>query len=427
MEISKRFQHILKDAGYEFASKKGGYGKHDYVSGRHTVMCRFASWVSPVNIKAPVYRQSEPKVSFWPVKKTNGIDWFDVKRSKRFLKKRAAKGAGDTSNPFFLYLSLRAPHPKFYTTKHWYNKIDKAAVKIPKQYEQKHPVMEYQRVSKNWQHGFDEETVRKTRAIYYAMISETDAMIGEVMDELKKRGLDKNTYVVVAGDHGENGLEHGMYYKMNMYESSAKVPLIIKGPGVEKGKIADKIVSTVDLMPTFLDMAGLETDNIKERYDMPFEAQGESLLPFLKGKTEDTRDWAFSMFTGSTINTSIYMIRKGKWKYIAYPGYPPQLFDLETDPDELDNLAEAKPEIVDKLDKDLREVVDYDEVHKKWVKYCRESLVQFKKDCANGKINYRKWGTYIRHASYDEVIKAVYVDYKDTYKQRIEEFINQKE
>ncbi|MBD3354112.1 MAG: sulfatase-like hydrolase/transferase, partial [Candidatus Lokiarchaeota archaeon] len=98
-----RFQDVLEKEGYVFASKKGGYGKHDYSSGRHTVMARVTAWTSPANIQVPVYRQAKPRVSWFPRKKTNILDWASLKQAKMFLKRQAKKQESEDAKPFFLY------------------------------------------------------------------------------------------------------------------------------------------------------------------------------------------------------------------------------------------------------------------------------------------------------------------------------------
>ncbi len=100
-------------------------------------------------------------------------------------------------------------------------------------------IMRYQRLTKYWEHGFNTESVLHTRSIFYAMCAEVDAMVGALLDELDLLGLADNTYFVFSSDHGENNMEHRQWYKMNFYESSARVPLVVAGPGVGRGKILD--------------------------------------------------------------------------------------------------------------------------------------------------------------------------------------------
>ncbi len=423
---TRRFQHVLEQEGYTFASEKGGIGKHDYESGHHTVFARTGAWTGPLNVKKPLWHKQAPKIAekwkFW-MRKTNKMDWFSLRRAKRFLKKQGKKGAGKRSDPFFLYLSLVLPHPKYYTHAKWFDKIDDEVVSIPKEDQYEHPVNEYQKVLKNWEHGFDEKTVKKTRAVYYAMISETDAIIGEVKKTLEKLGLYDDSYLVISADHGDNQLEHRQILKSNMFESAAKVPLIVRGPGILPGKVYDNNVDITDFFPTFLDMAGLPTTNIKQNFGLDYPLDGESFLPLILGKNPPKKDFAFSMYTAIGTNTSQFMLKKGNWKYIAYPGYEPLLFNLKENPGETINYAPKNPDVVEELDKSLREIVEYEKIHDKYIDYCKQSLRRFEKECENGEIRYKKFGERIRNASFQEVLKALYEGWNENDMKKLRQFI----
>ena len=110
----------------------------------------------------------------------------------------------------------------------------------------------------------------------------------------------------------------------------------------------------------------------------------ESLLPLATGKTVDSRDWAYACFTGTTLNTSAYMLRKDKWKYVAFVGYSPQLFDIENDPQELNDLSREQPKAVELLDKELRSIVDYDQTHQDLVAYNKEAFRQWRRQAMRG-------------------------------------------
>ena len=294
----------LKNAGYRFAEEKGGFGKNDYLSGSHTQLARMTAWTATADIQLPVFRMRKPEIKKVNVKMNTKTDWGNTEKGKKFL---AEHGGGE--RPFFLYVGPGFPHPAFRTSQRWLDMVDVDAVTVPPEDKQLHPVMKYQRIHKNWMHGFSKEDVLKTRKIYYAMCAETDAMIGELMDEMDRLGLAENTYFIFSSDHGENNMEHRQFYKMNMYESSSRVPLVIAGPGIQQGVILDNIVSLIDIYPTLMDMAGLKC---------PGGLDGQSLMPLLRGETTKSQNWAFSMYTDSAANTSMFMLRKGDWKNVAY-------------------------------------------------------------------------------------------------------------
>ena len=209
-----------------------------------------------------------------------------------------------------------------------------------------------------------------------AMCAEADAMAGKLYDAMNELGLNDKTYFVFSSDHGELALEHQDWYKMSLYESSVRVPLVMAGPDIPPGQKFPNLVSLIDLCPTFMEMTGLPKRK---------ELDGESLLPLAKGEKTESRDSAYACFTGITYNTSGYMFRKGRWKYIAYGGeYPPQLFDLEEDPEELSDLAEKQPETVRELDAELRSIVDYDQCHQDWLDYCKEEFRQWRRQAKRG-------------------------------------------
>ncbi|MHC4884556.1 MAG: sulfatase family protein [Planctomycetota bacterium] len=167
---------------------------------------------------------------------------------------------------------------------------------------------------------------RKIMAQYYGSISFIDDGIGQILDTLEARGMLENTIVVYSSDHGEMMFDHNMLTKWVMYEASSKVPLIVRLPGGERRAI-DAPVSLLDLVPTLLDLAGVD------RESMPV-LHGESLAPALKGEAADGTRAVFCEMDKTK------MIRKGPWKFVTDPEFEfDQLFHLEDDPEELTNLA----------------------------------------------------------------------------------------
>lgn len=120
--------------------------------------------------------------------------------------------------------------------------------------------MQYQRINKNWKHGFEYETVKKARNMYYAMIAETDAMVGSMIRAADKPGIGYNTYFIFTSDHGEINMEHRQFYKMNIYESAVRVPLIVRGPGVTSGcAVREDIISLIDILTLLIYISGVKT------------------------------------------------------------------------------------------------------------------------------------------------------------------------
>lgn len=181
---------------------------------------------------------------------------------------------------------------------------------------------------------------------YLACVQGVDDNVGKVLNYLDETGLAKNTYVIYTADNGWYLGDLGMYDKRFMYEPGLRVPLLIRGPGVEKGLTPDQFVANIDLAPTFLGLAGLE---------IPDSMQGRSLAPLLRG--EKPADWRTSVYyryyhdPGHHNTRAHYGVRTATHKLIHYwkkDAY--ELFDLKNDPTEQKNLlfkdgASKDPEV----------------------------------------------------------------------------------
>jgi len=354
------FRDRLDAAGYLTQT----FGKTDYVSGKHSVRARVSAWTRSANIERPNYREHPPVIVDKDVARLHDKDWRIADQGVEWLREH---GRGE--KPFWLYLGFGLPHPAFKTSQTYARRIEEAGVTIPPPDQYDHPVMRYQRIVKNWEHGYSDEMVRLVRKTYFGMIAEADALLGHVLAGLKECGLEDSTYVIFIGDHGENAMEHRLWYKMNHYESSARVPMIISGPGVRKGAAVETPVSLVDIYPTLMDMARTQT---------PPKLDGHSLMPELVGRPSQRPDWVLSEYHDTTCNTGSFMVRRGPWKYIAYPGYEPMLFNLQDDPDEVRNLAASRPDKVKEMDALLRSSCDYPAGDAKVKAYDRASFAEWR-------------------------------------------------
>jgi len=188
----------------------------------------------------------------------------------------------------------------------------------------------------------DDAGLDEVRRAYYAMVSLVDDEVGRILAALEEEGLAESTIVVFTSDHGELLGDHQLLRKGPfLYDCSVKVPLIIRWPGViAPGTRRSELVQWVDLAPTFLEAAGVER---------PTTMQGESLLPLLRGEDVEWRDWALSQYrsSGDPANPSAHltMLRHDRFKLITHHGAPStprqrtgELYDLEMDPGELENL-----------------------------------------------------------------------------------------
>lgn len=171
---------------------------------------------------------------------------------------------------------------------------------------------------------------------YFASISFMDAQVGRVLDKLEELELAENTIVVFTSDHGYHLGEHGLWQKMSLFEESARVPLILAGPGVqEQGQVAQTPVGLIDLYPTLTKLCDVPG---------PDNLQGQDLGPILKDVTAAGRGFALSqVMRGGRNNQRFgYTIRTPRWRYTEWNhgNDGTELYDHEKDPQELTNLAE---------------------------------------------------------------------------------------
>ncbi|HVW71196.1 MAG TPA: sulfatase-like hydrolase/transferase, partial [Steroidobacteraceae bacterium] len=180
--------------------------------------------------------------------------------------------------------------------------------------------------------GITAADVRRARHAYYGSISYVDERIGEVLDALARTRLMENTVVVFCSDHGDMIGERGLWYKMSFYDWSARIPFMMAGPGIPAGRRIRSNCSHVDLLPTLVELAaGRNWDGYPDRID------GNSLLPLLSAEAPERI--AVSELFSEGVADPYVMLRKGRYKLTYVDHDPPQVFDMEADPDELTDLA----------------------------------------------------------------------------------------
>ena len=234
------------------------------------------------------------------------------------------------AKPFFLHVNFAAPHDPLIMPPGYEDKYNPQDMPLPPNFLPQHP----------FDHGnFDgrdekllpwprtEDIVRRTTAMYYAVVSHMDAQIGRILDALDETGQADNTIVIFTSDHGIALGSHGLRGKQNMYEHTVGVPLILRGPGVPRGKRRDAQVYVRDLFPTACEMAALE---------IPKTVEAKSLVPVLDGRQTEIHSHVVCYFRDKQ-----RMIRTDRWKLIHYPHIDRwQLFDLANDPRELKDLSD---------------------------------------------------------------------------------------
>ncbi|MVA24566.1 choline-sulfatase [Agrobacterium vitis] len=184
-----------------------------------------------------------------------------------------------------------------------------------------------------------EEDIRRSRRAYFANISYIDDKVGELLDTLTRTRMLDNTTILFCSDHGDMLGERGLWFKMNFFEGSARVPLMVAGPGIAPG-LHQAPTSNLDVTPTLCDLAGISMDEI-----MPW-TDGMSLKGMIGGEARTAP--VLMEYAAEGSYAPMVCIREGQWKYVHCVLDPDQLFDLERDPQELTNLA-ADPAYADVL------------------------------------------------------------------------------
>jgi choline-sulfatase len=176
----------------------------------------------------------------------------------------------------------------------------------------------------------DPAHARQRIAMYYANLAQLDDAMGKVLTALRELDLEKDTVVVYTSDHGEMLGDHGLWAKFEFYEPSCGVPLIVRAPGVTTAGAQCAVpVSQVELLPTLGELCGV---------DVP-QLDGKSLIPQLRDAAARRDDEVFAEFNLQTPRAK-YMVRRGDYKYtFRANGDVPELYDLRSDPAEMDNLA----------------------------------------------------------------------------------------
>ncbi len=270
---------------------------------------------------------------------SNQLDYDDEVGFKAVRKIRDLARTSD-ERPFFLTVSFTHPHDPYVARREHWDRYDHAGIPLPDVGPIADEVIDPH--SRRLRHVISadvaevsDEQIRNARHAYYANISYLDDFVEEITSTLAALDLD-DTIVIFTSDHGDMLGERGLWYKMNFFEHAARVPLIVRAPGLDGGQRVTTTVSLLDIAPTLLDLAGIELSD-----DVADDLDGASILSFID-EPDDERT-VLGEYLGEGAIAPVLMIRRGRWKYISAAPDPAQLYDLVSDPFELENLAE-RPE-----------------------------------------------------------------------------------
>lgn len=322
------YPRCLRQAGY----RTGFIGKFGIDVEKGTIGKMFDSYKNLV--RNPYFKKVDGKLRH--LTEVNGDEAIKFLRSCK------------PGQPFALSISFNAPHAEDLDRKQYfwppacdnlYNdvKIPDPKTSDPAFFEAQPDFLKASLNRVRWKWRFDTpEKYQDMVKGYYRMISGVDMVLGRVMEELKKLGVDKNTVIILTADNGYFQGERGFAGKWLMHESSIRVPLIVYDPQralSNQGTVLKQMALNVDIAPTILGLAGL---------DIPGAIQGRSLIPLLNGEKVK---WRTEMFCENLYNHPAIPqsegIRTARWKYIRYRNHPDfeELYDLIRDPLEEKNLA----------------------------------------------------------------------------------------
>ena len=336
------YAHHLRRAGYQTCLS----GKMHFVGPDqlHGFEERLTTDIYPADFGwTPDYRKPGERIDWWyhnmgsvtgagVAEITNQME-YDDEVAYNATRKLYDLSRGADDRPWCLTVSFTHPHDPYVTRqKYWdlYEDCDHLMPQvgpIPYADQDAHS----QRIlDANDRDNFNitDDHIRRARRAYFANISYLDDKIGEVLQTLEDTRQD--AIVIFVSDHGDMLGERGLWFKMSFYEGSARVPLMIAAPDMEPGLNVTP-VSTIDVTPTLCDLAGVDMSEV-----MPW-TQGESLVHLGQGGSRDTPVAMEYAAEGSC--APLVSLRYGKWKYNRCALDPDQLFNLETDPHELTNLA----------------------------------------------------------------------------------------
>jgi choline-sulfatase len=261
-------------------------------------------------------------------------------------------GARRHDKPWVLFVSLVSPHfPLTAPPEHFYRYRGRDLPR-PKLYDESdrpmHPYVAMYRRKSHYDAPFNgDDDLNRALSGYFGLVSFLDEQIGKIMTAVDAAGLRETTRIVYTSDHGDNLGTRGLWGKATMYEESAGIPMLVSGADVPAGALCRTPVTLCDVSATILDAVGI-TDAA-----LP----GTSLLRLADAPAQDRV--ALSEFHTYGPD-AFYMLRTLRHKYVHYVGAPPQLFDLDADPEELNDLgtANSAAAVRAELEARLRELVD---------------------------------------------------------------------
>ncbi|MFV9684259.1 choline-sulfatase [Pseudomonas sp. NY15367] len=292
------------------------------------------NWDEP-DVRASWYHNMSSVLQAGPCVRSNQLDFDEevVFKARQYLYDHVRL---TPEQPFCLTVSMTHPHDPYTIPREYWDRYEGVDIPLPRQHiEQAEQDPHSQRLLKVidlWGKPLPEDKIRDARRAYFGACSYIDDNIGKLLKTLEECGLAEDTLIVFSGDHGDMLGERGLWYKMHWFEMAARVPLLVHAPKRFAAHRVSQSVSTLDLLPTLVELAGGQVEQ-------GLELEGLSLLPHLKGK--GGHDEVLGEYMAEGTLSPLMMIRRGPWKFVYSEQDPPLLFNLDSDPQELHNLADC--------------------------------------------------------------------------------------
>jgi arylsulfatase A-like enzyme len=277
--------------------------------------------------------------------KLHSNTWIAEQTAKRL------RGHASAQEPFFMWASFFDPHPPYLVPEPWASMYKPSAMPsvgmAPGEYERASPLVQRAlKMDADWdefqetgfsihgchQHAVNEEAARRNCAIYWGMVTFLDRSVGRILDALAETKLDQNTLVIFTTDHGHLFGQHGLHHKGPFhYEDLIKIPFIARHPGrIPASARSQALLSTVDLAPSMLSWCDLP---------VPCHMTGIDQGPILRGGAASGRDHIIVEFRHEPTTVFLKTLVEKRYKLtLHYHRKYGELFDLESDPDEICNL-----------------------------------------------------------------------------------------
>ncbi len=361
------FAHHLRRAGWAtILSGKMHFVGPDQLHGFEE---RLTTDIYPADFGwTPDYRQPGQRIDWWyhnlgsvtgagVAQTTNQLE-YDDEVAHFACQKLYQLSRRQEKRPFCLTVSFTHPHDPYVARRQFwqlYEGCDRLDPDIgPMPFDQQDPHSQRLFIANDYQNfNITAKDVRQARQAYFANISYLDEKIGQILDVLEQGRLADDTVILFCSDHGDMLGERGLWFKMSFFEGSARTPLLIYSPFLSSQTI-EQPVSNLDILPTLADMAGIGLDEILAGID------GESLLPVISsGKKRAAVPMEYAA-EGSY--APLVGLVEGHFKYICCALDPDVMFDLDSDPHELVNIAKdpAYKDQADKMRADIDRIWNLD-------------------------------------------------------------------